>query len=901
MRTTIAEKGVEGEMKLRVKSRSLVLTAVAVTLAWAFPGFAAELPEHRFEVDDTVTPIVRELGPLADGKARWLASILEGSGEQLDFVEDEILVTTDRDEVLADLLDRWQGKVLFSYAPDAAGARTRHLVRINPDLGRLEDLERFMQGIRFTAQDYRLSSQRGLGLLAAVAAEKLTREVDVEAHWVSYDTPLRSEVLDRFLWLREGLENNCGYLLLQEIRLLHELALDGPNSALAEQELQNRIGEVPCAPPQPTFDLIAGASGLVLPEVEAGASFTYILRPPATVPPGFTVGIVGSASGNHVDQAPVGGTLYGGTVHLVSVGGQLALHTQATFVLPQCSRSETFTIRLSHAGGSTDFQVTLPVRLAIAGNFDFTLRPGQGVNVPLCAAGDRGAMTWSWAGIGGDPFPAPSLTIASNPNGTATITGAAQPTSYNTWGSLQVEQGGKRARAGISFQVSVQFDAVLGPLCAATEVLTPDVAFECEMPKPTGYGTHTWTVTSGTLPSGLSLVQQGARWYVRGTVPSSVQLHNVTFELTSPSHGGVLNARQVSFDVQIPFRVWTQNALLRPNTFTVNTDDDNEERVQMILDRVNAQTFDIIALQEVMDDTQREQLCLGISPHDSYLKVWGPNQDSYGATVVEDSGLTLLFRSRFTSNPQTDPVLCNPLLLGGNWFGDHHSEEFTSDCEGWDCFANKGFTVSRVDIGPSAYLYVVNTHLQAGEDSQVHPAIRASQLTQIATYVRSLPETHPVLLMGDLNMTAGGAEYLAHVQNTFYFLDTLFGWEDAVETVFGSAAQLFTDDKTRNAYGHFWDDHIGEHVGEDIFCNGACNPPVSHPWEAKRNDYIMIRQGTDYRLVVESVQLEDSSPAPTLCRDEFGPQFQDPGHGNLRCYLSDHFGLSAELRLAVQP
>jgi hypothetical protein len=58
----------------------------------------------------------------------------------------------------------------------------------------------------------------------------------------------------------------------------------------------------------------------------------------------------------------------------------------------------------------------------------------------------------------------------------------------------------------------------------------------------------------------------------------------------------------------------------------------------------------------------------------------------------------------------------------------------------------------------------------------------------------------------------------------------------------------------------------------------------------------MIRQGTDYRLVINSVRLEDTSPVPALCRDSFQPQFQDAGHGNLRCYLSDHFGLSAEIR-----
>ena len=59
----------------------------------------------------------------------------------------------------------------------------------------------------------------------------------------------------------------------------------------------------------------------------------------------------------------------------------------------------------------------------------------------------------------------------------------------------------------------------------------------------------------------------------------------------------------------------------------------------------------------------------------------------------------------------------------------------------------------------------------------------------------------------------------------------------------------------------------------------------------------MIRQGTNYRLAMDSVQLEDS-PRPTdLCRDRFQSQFRDTGHTNLVCYLSDHFGLSGNLRL----
>jgi endonuclease/exonuclease/phosphatase family metal-dependent hydrolase len=887
---------------------SATIALVAVLALAGVSVAAAPESEPLFTVDKGVKPIRRELQRFKDAKPRLMAAIADASGRQQEFVEDELMVTTASVEALNRFLLRWQGKVLATYAAKEKGKPTRYLVRINPDLARADDLERYAQAIKFRPQaHYRLSSTRGLRLLAAAAreksadkSEKASDHMDVEAHWVPYADSITAKSLDQFAWLEEALEANCGYLLRQEMQLLQQLVNGGPNAAEAEQRLLQQIPNEDCVPPSPTFDLI---DGLVLPEVDAGSEILFILQPPANIPQGFTADIVNS-QGGHVSQAPYGGTLYGGSVSLNTDGRQLALATQPTFVLPDCARTETFTIRLTHANGATDFQVTLPVRLEIPGLGvrTYTLAPGQNVNIALCAAGDRGARQWSWIPGTGDPFPPPGLSLVTYPNGNAAITGTANTASYQTQGALQVQHGSDITSAGVQLVITVGFSPVLSGSACGQHRVTPDVFFRCEMPRPIGYNSSTWAIAGGSLPAGLSLVPQGSRWYLEGTIPfwsqacplcdpfSTLGMYAADFSLTVPGFNGVAATRRITFDVGIPFRVLTQNTQLRPsaNPWVSNTGDDNHERTEMLLDVINARTFDIIALQEVFDEEQRDQLSAGYA-HDYYNHVWGPDEND----LEEESGVALIVKGNG----------------GGSWGARqldlesvHYTEVFSA-CDGDDCWANKGFSATAVRFGTASYIWVVNTHLQAGQ----HSATRQSQLTQIMNYVNALPTTGPVLLLGDLNIAGGGTEY------TSRFADVLSGWEDAVIPVFGDAALPITADKTRNAYAHFWhnENHIREHELEDLALQGrlwdcvsaagglfqACNPPIPHPAVQERLDHILIRQGTEYRLVAESVQLEDTPRTTALCRDQFQAQYSDPSHGALQCYLADHFGLSASLRL----
>lgn len=833
-----------------------------------------------------------------------------------------MLITTARTEVLNGFLFRWKGVILATYPPKSKGKPTRYLTRINPDLANSDDLEKLASASKYSPQArYRVSSNRGIGLLTAVSkekgmaqAEKSSTRPEFEEHWVGYKDTVSPESMDRIRLISETLEINCGYLMRQQIQLLRQIVENGPNAQLAELQLAQQIPNDDCVPPPPTFAL---ANPIVLPEVRAGSSFTFVLNPPATVARPFSANIT-SAQGSFTSQFPQGGTLYGGSVYLNTDGNQLALATQPTFVLPQCALSETFNIRLTDRNNVvSNYLVTLPVRLQIPGLGiqSYNLRPGVNVGITLCAAGDRTPMTWSWVPGSGDPFPPQGMTFSSTPSGNASLSGTPQVSSYVTHGTFRVQQGSKIANLGAQIVVNVGWSIIIGTACAQHR-LTPGVAFSCEMPRPTGYASHTWSVGNGSLPVGASLLQRGSTWFVEGTVPfwssqcpicspfDTVGVYNVTFNLAVPGFNGVAATKDATFDVGIPFSVWSQNTILRPSGWPTiaNTADDNAERAQMVLDRINAQTFDIISLQEVFDEEQRDQIALGY-PTANYNLLWGPDEDDF----EEESGVAVLVKG----NPSTD------FLLRQSDLEFLHHNEVYNECAGSDCWANKGFSVNAVRVGNGAAfsrVWIINTHLNAAYDfPDQHSAERHSQLTQIMNYLSQLGVTdEPVLLMGDLNIVAGSQEYMNRMS------DVLSGWEDPIAAVFGNAAIPFTNDKTRSAYGHFWQNehHIHEHLLEDYFLQngqqacinfanaigwqglaGACTSPIPHPTEQSRIDYMLIRQGTTYQLVMDSALLEDNPRRTTLCRDSFQPQYTDPNHGSLLCYLSDHFGLSATLRL----
>ena len=152
------------------------------------PAPAAEEPvPFSIAVDPRVTSAVPDL-PGPDGSARPVASLADDTGRQVEFVADELLLSTDDQAQLADLLARWDGQVLDTLDPEhgaLAGLPALHLVRVDASTadpstltGHLDPSDRAQGGA------HRVSSQAGARLLTA-ALRETSAGLPVEVNWLT--------------------------------------------------------------------------------------------------------------------------------------------------------------------------------------------------------------------------------------------------------------------------------------------------------------------------------------------------------------------------------------------------------------------------------------------------------------------------------------------------------------------------------------------------------------------------------------------------------------------------------------------------------------------------------------------------------------------------------------------
>jgi hypothetical protein len=132
-------------------------------------SFAVD-PELRPQVDSTETPDRPDRAPVA--------AVSDSFGNKGDFIADELVVVTNDERELDELLARRHGEVLKTL--DAArhgidGLKRIFLVRIDPDTADPESLARNIGRLRpeLRGAQY-VSSKEGLGLLAAAAEEQAT-------------------------------------------------------------------------------------------------------------------------------------------------------------------------------------------------------------------------------------------------------------------------------------------------------------------------------------------------------------------------------------------------------------------------------------------------------------------------------------------------------------------------------------------------------------------------------------------------------------------------------------------------------------------------------------------------------------------------------------------------------
>jgi len=159
--------------------------------------------------------------------------------------------------------------------------------------------------------------------------------------------------------------------------------------------------------------------------------------------------------------------------------------------------------------------------------------------------------------------------------------------------------------------------------------------------------------------------------------------------------------------------------------------DDPEERFPLIGEKTKA--YQLSLLQE--DFAHHELLLKNLNKESIAIRGNGNNKSL--CPFCSGSGLTMI------SNFERE------------WQLEVNSEAFNS-CSGWfgglnDCFASKGFQLARIETPSEKYVFILNTHLDAGRSTSDRK-VRADQLNQILAKVEKVIDGEALIVAGDLNL-----------------------------------------------------------------------------------------------------------------------------------------------------
>jgi endonuclease/exonuclease/phosphatase family metal-dependent hydrolase len=568
--------------------------------------------------------------------------------------------------------------------------------------------------------------------------------------------------------------------------------------------------------------------------------------------------------------------------------------------LPADAQSESFMVRAtSTTGVVTEFPVAFPINRGIqqdSCNTTVNVGIGNTWTWPFYGNGPRDPRAWSSATATGTGLPA-GLSFAQGTGaraGHGVVTGTVQATALNGSVDLSYTQNASTTTKRYSFVVGLRAEPVRAAALSAVQVIQRGQPVLIQLPDGQGAtGTYSWNMWANyQLPAGLSIVHTSDGWFVSGTVDSHARLEVRTVKLVLTS-GGQSTLLSLTFDSRCAVTVYTQNTILFPedivnppldclpawaifpgpvsyaicvaafeileeifyNGSIHNTDEDNEDRADILVNYINAQQYDIVALQEVWDgpqtDAELDHIVQDTSASYRIVQGAGTEFDLVPPTFKINSGLLTLAKPVFNQPPTTD-----------------HVRVFDNAGGGSDSYSRKGFVATQkfVSDDPAEYLWVINTHAHAEE-----AGTRADQMQQIQDFITTtLGDTHPILLVGDLNIEADENGTLGPSSEYAAMRNTLAGFQDVA-----LGRGLMTDDWYHNAYNHEWADE-------------------EHP--AKRIDYIMVKPGTAYDLDfdfndVDSIAIVNNDPLvyPGLCLGWALPTA-------IRCHYSDHFGLKATFR-----
>lgn len=267
-----------------------------------------------------------------------------------------------------------------------------------------------------------------------------------------------------------------------------------------------------------------------------------------------------------------------------------------------------------------------------------------------------------------------------------------------------------------------------------------------------------------------------------------------------------------------PFSVMTHNMalLVFPGNY-LGTNRDGA--IVEIVARVRALVPDVVGLCEVFSDSERTRISNALRDLYPYVRE-GPDE----ADLESDGGLLLLSRHS---------ILTADAMIFRN-------------CDGPDCFANKGMI--HIRIQPISWPTPLDIFFSHAQDISTDDGVNTlySQLNAMNDFIASRGEPAvPKIIMGDLNIPGDNPQHYAQL------LSRLGGPRDCW-TLAGNQA----------ASGH-----------TVVIDNNFYDDPDDRPSSNQRLDYVLMKAGTRLVPVLEDIKVL---------------KFQRNGR-----FISDHFGVHA--------
>lgn len=187
-----------------------------------------------------------------------------------------------------------------------------------------------------------------------------------------------------------------------------------------------------------------------------------------------------------------------------------------------------------------------------------------------------------------------------------------------------------------------------------------------------------------------------------------------------------------------PFSVMTHNMglLVSPGNYLGT---DREGAIAEIITQIRALSPDVVGLCEVFDDDERGQIREALAdtyPH--YQE--GPDEDD----LESDGGLLLLSK--------------HPLIAA--------SSMIYRDCDGSDCYANKGMI--HIRVRPASFPEPVDVFFTHAQDISTSEGVDTlyAQLDRMSSFIQQHGSlTAPRIIMGDLNIPGESAQHYAQLLN----------------------------------------------------------------------------------------------------------------------------------------